>query len=116
VISPFVLARTGPGVARELFLTGERFSAERAREIGLVQHLVHEEGLDAKVAERVEALLRAAPGAQAAVKALLPRVAYQVPPAVRELTAREIAARRASAEGQEGLRAFLEKRRPAWRD
>ncbi|MCZ7667339.1 MAG: enoyl-CoA hydratase-related protein [Chloroflexi bacterium] len=77
VISPFVLAKIGAGNGRELFLTGERFSAERAREIGLVQHVVAEEALSEKVAERVAALLQAAPGAQAAGKALIRAVVGQ---------------------------------------
>jgi methylglutaconyl-CoA hydratase len=112
VISPFVLAKIGPGNGRELFLTGERFSAERAKEIGLVQHVVSEEALDEKVRERVNALLQAAPGAQTAAKALIRDVAYQEKTAVREYTANLIAQRRASDEGKEGMSAFLEKRQP----
>jgi methylglutaconyl-CoA hydratase len=115
VISPFVLAKIGPGAARELFLTGERFSAQRAYEIGLVQHVVFADGLDAKVAERVEKLLVAAPGSQAVVKQLLPQVSYRTPAEACDLTARTIAAKRVGAEGQEGLKAFLEKRKPNWR-
>jgi methylglutaconyl-CoA hydratase len=116
VISPFVLAKIGPGNGRELFLTGERFSAERAKEIGLVQHVVSEEALDEKVRERVNALLQAAPGAQAAAKALIRDVAYQEKTAVREYTANLIAQRRASDEGKEGMSAFLEKRQPTWQE
>lgn len=114
VISPFVLAKIGTANGRELFLTGERFDAAHAQRIGLVQHVVTEEELDAKVNERIAQLLQAAPGAQAAVKALIDAVAYQPKADMRDITATLIAQRRASAEGREGMSAFLEKRRPNW--
>ncbi len=116
VISPFVIGKIGPANARELFLTGERFTADYAREIGLVQRVVPEESLDEKVAERVSALLQGAPGAQAAGKELIQVVAYQEKTAVREYTANLIAQRRASAEGREGMSSFLEKRKPSWQE
>jgi methylglutaconyl-CoA hydratase len=115
VISPFVLAKIGPGAARELFLTGERITSARALQIGLIQHVAPAADLDKLVSERVEKLLAAAPGAQAAIKALLWKVTYRTPSDVLDLTARAIAERRASDEGQEGLKAFLEKRVPNWR-
>lgn len=114
VISPFVLAKIGPGAGRELFLTGERFDAQHARRIGLVHHVVADEALDDKVNERVEQLLHAAPGAQAAAKELIRAVAFQPKEVMREYTAELIARRRASDEGREGMSAFLEKRRPGW--
>jgi methylglutaconyl-CoA hydratase len=113
VISPFVLAKIGPSHGRELFLTGERFDAERARHIGLVHHVVAEAELDAWVQERAVELLQAAPGAQAAAKALIHTVAYRPKGELREYTANLIAQRRASEEGREGMSAFLE-RRAAW--
>lgn len=117
VISPFVLAKIGVGPARELFLTGERFKAPRAAAVGLVQHVVPDEAaLDETVAARVDALLRAAPGAQAAAKALIRDVAYRPKEAVRAATSTLIARRRASDEGREGMSAFLEKRDPWWRE
>lgn len=116
VISPFVLSRIGPSAARELFLTGERFDARRAQAIGLVQHVVAEEELDAVVAGRVAQLLQAAPGAQATVKELIHTVAFRPKENVRDYTAETIARRRASAEGQEGMSAFLEKRKPYWQE
>jgi methylglutaconyl-CoA hydratase len=116
VISPFVLARIGPSHARELFLTGERFDAYRAGEIGLVHHVVAEEALDDAVVGRVEQLLQAAPGAQAAVKELIQTVAFRPKESVRDYTTETIARRRASDEGREGMSAFLEKRKPRWQE
>lgn len=114
VISPFVLRKIGPSAARELFLTGERFGADKALAIGLVHRVVPASELDSAVGERVRELLQAAPGAVAAAKALVRDVAGRRPQDVLDLTAGRIAERRASAEGQEGLRAFLEKRKPGW--
>jgi methylglutaconyl-CoA hydratase len=114
VISPFALAKIGQSAARELFLTGARFSAARAREIGLVHAVVAAADLDATVNQYVQELLTAGPEAIAAAKALIPVVWGRDSDAVTSITAAAIAARRVSAEGQEGLRAFLEKRAPAW--
>ena len=116
VISPFVLARIGPGNARELFLTGERFDAHRARDIGLVHHVVPASELDAVVADRVTQLLQGAPEAQATIKELVRTVAFRPKESVREYTAETIARRRASDEGREGMSAFLEKRKPWWQN
>jgi len=113
VISPFVIEKIGPGAARELFLTGERFDAARAREIGLVHRVVPADGLDEAVARYVESLLAGAPGAQAAAKRLIAHVSGR-PPTVREDSARAIAERRASDEGQAGMAAFLERRKAPW--
>lgn len=114
VISEFVLPKIGAGAARELFLTGETFGAERALAIGLVHRVVPEAELDAAVAERVQALLAAGPEAQAAIKRLIPFVAAAPPAEIRAFTTHLIAERRASEEGREGLAAFLERRKPAW--
>jgi methylglutaconyl-CoA hydratase len=115
VISPFATARIGHAAARELFLTGERFSAERAKEIGLVQRVVAAEELDAEIDRVVDALLAGGPLAQARVKRLLREIAGKHPEEVREETAHAIAQARGGAEGQEGIQAFLEKREPSWR-
>jgi methylglutaconyl-CoA hydratase len=114
VISPFVLAKIGRSAARELFLTGARFPAERARTIGLVHQVVTAAELDAAVDAAVREILTAGPEAVAAAKALIRDVAGRSPAEARGITARAIAARRVSGEGQEGLRAFLEKRQPSW--
>jgi methylglutaconyl-CoA hydratase len=106
VISPFVVPRIGPGAARRYFLTGERFDVETARRIGLVHEIA--EDLDAAVEGAVGHLLAAGPEAVRAAKRLVRERPFG------EATAHIAAALRTSPEGQEGLRAFLEKR-PATR-
>jgi methylglutaconyl-CoA hydratase len=113
-ISPFVLAKIGRSAARELFLTGARFTAARAREIGLVHAVVPAAGLDAAVTASLAEILAAGPEAIAAAKTLVREVWGRPPAHVATLTAEAIAGRRVSPEGQEGLRAFLEKRRAGW--
>ncbi|HTX58426.1 MAG TPA: enoyl-CoA hydratase-related protein [Verrucomicrobiae bacterium] len=112
VISPFVLAKIGASHARALFLTGERFGAARAREIGLVHEVVASDALDQAVDRVLGELHTAGPSAVAAAKALVHDVRACSYDASKELTARAIAKQRVTPEGQEGLRAFLE-RRPA---
>ena len=116
VISPYVLPKIGPSAARELFLTGMRFSAARAREIGLVHAVVAAADLDAAIQTYVDELLSASPTGIAAAKALIPRVIGRSPADALAVTSEGIAAQRVSPEGQEGLRAFLEKRKPGWTD
>lgn len=115
-IAPFVVRKIGPSYARSLFLTGERFGAARAREVGLVHEVVPPDELDGAVGEKVEQLLQGGPHAQAAVKALLRQLETVEPMDAPGLMSRLIGALRAGAEGQEGLTAFLEKRDPNWRD
>jgi methylglutaconyl-CoA hydratase len=114
VISPYVLRKIGASAARELFLTGARFSAERAREIGLVHHVVPATQLDARVDELTRELLTSGPTAMALAKELIRQVAGVLPDDVIGLTSETIAHQRVSDEGQEGMRAFLEKRKPSW--
>ncbi|MBV8602864.1 MAG: enoyl-CoA hydratase/isomerase family protein [Candidatus Eremiobacteraeota bacterium] len=114
VIAPFVVAKIGVSHARALFLTGERFDARRAQVIGLVHEVVPEANLDAAVERIVGELLTAAPSAVAAAKRTLREVVRAGYDESREITARAIAEQRTSAEGQEGLRAFLERRKPSW--
>jgi methylglutaconyl-CoA hydratase len=114
IIAVTVLPRLLPHAARELFLTGETFDATRAAAVGLINAAVPADRLDAEVARYVSLLRLGAPGALAATKELLQR-----PPdgdldaafaAMQELSARHFA----SAEGQEGMAAFAEKRPPSW--
>ena len=114
VISPYVVGKIGESAARELFLTGERFEAVKALEIGLVRAAVPEDDLDAAVEGRVEELLKAGPRAIAEAKALIREVAWRRVEDVQRYTVERIADIRTSPEGQEGMRAFLEKRKPGW--
>jgi methylglutaconyl-CoA hydratase len=114
VISPYVLPKIGPSAARELFLTGMRFSATRAKEIGLVHAVVVPADLDATVQRYVDELLSASSTAIAAAKALIPKVWGRSPADALRITADAIASQRVSPEGQEGLTAFLDKRKPRW--
>ena len=107
VISPFALAKIGPGNARRYFVTGERFDAETALRIDLVHEVADD--LDAAVDRVVAELLSAGPQAARWAK----RLVRERPDGPE--TAQWIASRRTSDEGQEGLRAFLEKRKPSWR-
>jgi methylglutaconyl-CoA hydratase len=114
MISPYVLQKIGASAARELFLTGMRFDAVKAKAIGLVHDIVAVEALDAAVEKYVAEALSASPTAVARSKALIPRVLDRPPGDVMDITAEAIAAQRVSPEGQEGLTAFLDKRSPAW--
>lgn len=117
VISPFVLAKIGGRAARRYFLTGERFSAERAQEIGLVSQVVAPDDLDEAVDKIAGDILLGGPSAVRAAKDLVFAVesAADLDEAVA-VTAERIAECRAGTEGQEGMRAFLEKRPAAWID
>ncbi len=110
VISPYVVRKIGESHARVLFVTGERFSAARAREIGLVHIVTTAEELDAAVEKTVAELLSSGPQAIRACKALALNVGHMEHDTVRTYTAETIARLRVSAEAQERLRAFLEKR------
>ncbi len=117
VISPFVIAKIGESHARALFPGGRRFDATRALRIGLVHEVVEgTEALDAAVETALADILAAGPTAARAAKSIVREVRGLPHEATRWHTARRIATQRTSAEGQEGLRAFLERRRPAWQD
>ncbi|GCF10092.1 enoyl-CoA hydratase-related protein [Dictyobacter arantiisoli] len=114
VISPFVIKKIGENMARMLFVTGERFNAERARSIGLVHTVVQTEQLDATIQKTMHELLSGGPQAIRAAKTLAQQVGQMDEAQARHYTAQTIAQIRVSPEGQEGLKAFLEKRRPQW--
>jgi methylglutaconyl-CoA hydratase len=115
VISPYVIAKIGETHARALFLTGERFEAERAQRIGLVHRVVDTiEQLDAAVYETVTQLKTSGPEAVRECKKLIAHVATHAPADAIPYTIEAIAARRVTEEGQEGMKAFLEKRLASW--
>jgi methylglutaconyl-CoA hydratase len=113
-IAPYVINKIGPSHARDLFLSGERFNAERAFSMGLVHAIVKPGELDEVIESKIDELLLAGPSAARATKALVRNLSPQLAPAMQEQTAQLIADLRVSAEGQEGLAAFLSKRDPTW--
>lgn len=114
MISPYVVRKIGLSAAREWCLSGARFTAARAKEMGLAHEVVSGDRLDLTVERYVQQFLKAAPSAIAATKALLRDVAGHKPADVLARTVEAIAAQRVSPEGQEGMRAFMEKRPPSW--
>jgi methylglutaconyl-CoA hydratase len=117
IISPFVIGKIGPGRAREFFITGERFLAPVALTIGLIQHMAsHELALDALVDSKISQILTSAPSAIAAAKELVFGVTGRNLENALDFAAEAIARARASAEGQAGMKAFLEHQRPPWID
>lgn len=118
VISPYVLAKIGPGHARALFLTAERFGVERALRIGLVHSTEPQDSpadwLQIEVNRILGEIATSAPAAIARAKSLIARVPHLGPQEAMQVTAETIASLRVSEEGQAGLRAFLEKRLAPW--
>ncbi len=115
-ISPYVVRAIGARAAQRYFLTGERFDGIEARRIGLVHEIAqtHEEA-DMILDGIIDQLLTGGPTAQSDCKDLIQFVAGQdIDETIREETAARIANRRASTEGQEGLTAFFDKRKPSW--
>ncbi len=115
VISPYVIAAIGPRQARRWFATAEVFDAQTALQIGLLHQVVAEEQLDAAVRRQVDLLLKAGPVAAARAKSLVADMVAETDGRAQDQSnAALIAALRVSAEGQEGLSAFLDKRSPSW--
>lgn len=114
-ISPYVIAAMGERAASRYFLTAERFTAAEAYRIGFVQDLAQPEELDATVNSMLGEIVQGAPGAHAVTKDLIRAVARRplTPDLLADMATR-IATARASEEGREGVRSFLEKRSPAW--
>lgn len=118
VISPYVIAKIGESHARALFLTGEKFGPEKAKEIGLVHQISLSRYFEKDTDEVISRFLMAAPKAQEATKKLIQNVIRltndEPAHSVIKYTCETIARLRSSNEGQEGMSALLEKRRPAW--
>jgi methylglutaconyl-CoA hydratase len=115
IISPYVIRRLGDARARELMLTGERFDAAEALRVKLVHHVVPASELDAKVEERLQALLSGAPAAQTRIKMLLELWGEVSWEEYRAALPRTLAEVRSGEEAREGFAAFFEKRKPGWR-
>ena len=114
VIAPYILEKIGAGAARALFVTGERFGAGTALRLGLVQHIVPAAELEMAVQQKADLACQAGPEAVAEAKRLLTAIVGQTPDETASATVACIAALRVSPEGQEGMRAFFEKRKPNW--
>jgi methylglutaconyl-CoA hydratase len=113
VISSFAIAKIGPGQARRYFITSEVFGPEIAKDLGLVHEIASVDALDSAVADLLSAVRQGGPNAVEEAKRLIHAIAEK-PQDALDLSAASIAKLRVSAEGQEGVRAFLEKRKPAW--
>ncbi|MCK4385175.1 MAG: enoyl-CoA hydratase/isomerase family protein [candidate division Zixibacteria bacterium] len=113
-ISPYVIRKVGEGRCREFFLMGERLTAQKALESGLVNHVVPLEELDQAVQEKVDQLISSGPKALAMCKELLKNVPGMDFNKAKTYTADMIARMRIGDEGQEGMNAFLGKRKPKW--
>jgi methylglutaconyl-CoA hydratase len=114
-IGPYVVRALGEQASRRYFTTAERFSAQRAFQLGFVHEVVAADAFDAKVGEIVAALIANGPAAVKACKRLVQDIAGRpIDDALRADTARRIADIRASAEGKEGVQSFLDKRSPSW--
>ena len=113
-IGPYVVKKMGEGKAREMFITGERMSADRAFEVGLVNKVVDDNQLDVEVENLMQSILSSGPEAVAMAKKLVSEAPLMTPSQFKPFTAEMIAKLRVSAEGQEGMDAFLNKRKPKW--
>lgn len=113
VVSPYIVSAIGYRRAKRLFISGKRFSAEEAKLMGFLHEVVDTESLDEAVQNEIDLLLQAGPSAQQECKRLVQKLAG-ISDDISDYTAELIAQIRISKEGQEGLTAFLEKRKPDW--
>ncbi len=113
-ISPYVIMRAGPAACREFFLTGERMKAKKAHRLGLVNDVVDDDKLDEEIEKIAKRLVSSGPEALKVCKSLLDHVSEMPLSEAKAYTAKVIAEVRVSDEGQEGMAAFLEKRKPRW--
>ncbi len=113
-IGPYVVKKIGEGKAREFFITGERMKGPKAREIGMINQSVPDDKLDDAVNDLLRMIKSSGPEAIAVAKVLVSSVPNMSEDEYKPFTAEMIAKLRISDEGQEGMNAFLEKRKPKW--
>ncbi|MFO8110584.1 MAG: enoyl-CoA hydratase-related protein [Thermoplasmata archaeon] len=116
VISTYVIKRIGTANMKRLFITGERFDSQHGNKIGLIDIVVPPEELDAEIEKLIKFLNSSAPGAVKEVKELIRKYHDLSADEYKRFTVEKIAELRVSQEGQEGISAFLEKRKPKWRE
>ena len=116
VISTYIIRRISLSIMKRLFITGERFDSEYASEIGLVDFVASEEEIDEIISNYVEILRSSGPNAIKEVKKLINKCEKMDVDNYKEHTIEKISELRVSEEGQEGIKAFLEKRKPKWGD
>src|SRR5436190_16037071 len=115
IIGPFLIARIGMANAREYFLTGEKFPASRAREIGLIQYVTTDEvAMDRLIDSKIAEAMTASPASIAAAKELIFDVANRPIDSVLDVAAKSIADIRSSPDGRAGVEAFLSRGKPPW--
>lgn len=116
VISPYVINAIGKKAANWLFISAEMIDALQAKHLGLVQHCLDEENLDTFISNYIKKMMYLAPQAVSECKTLVGEVAkYSIDNEVNQYTASRLAKKRVSAEGQLGLKAFLNKEKPTWK-
>jgi methylglutaconyl-CoA hydratase len=116
VISTYIVRRIGLSNMKRLFITGERFNSDYAKEIGLIDFVVSEKEIDEKITKYVELLRSSGPIAIKEVKQLIDKCEKMDVDSYKEHSIEKISELRVSDEGQEGIKAFLEKRKPEWGD
>ncbi len=114
VIAPYIVQKVGPSHARSFFLTGERFSADRAADMGLVHHVVPAGDLDAFIEKKISSLLTTGPQTLAATKSLIPRIAGRKPGDVLDLTLEAVDELLATPEGRKELTDHVIRRVPSF--
>jgi methylglutaconyl-CoA hydratase len=114
IVSPYVVRKVGPSFATAAFTAGIRFDSHRAFAVGLVHSVVDARQLDLEIGRFVDAIITGGPEAVNEAKRLVREVTGRAPAEVRDMTVQRIANARVGAEGQDGMRAFLQKRAPRW--
>jgi methylglutaconyl-CoA hydratase len=116
IISTYIVRRTGISNMRRLFITGERFNSQYAKQIGLIDYIVPEEEIEAEIQKNIKKIKTSGPNAIIEIKKLIEKYQKTDIEKYKEHTVKKISELRISEEGQEGIKAFLEKRKSKWSD